>query len=79
MISSDNLTASIVINYPEPNNEATIALAINRLNTTKNNRTINFNYEFDFTDWQQFSDKLTKVPEIAEYYDNILHLLIEAI
>jgi len=79
IISNNDLTASIVLNYHEPDNEHNISLAINRLNETKNNRTINFNYEFYFIDWQQFNDQLVKIPEITKNCDEILCLLIEAI
>ncbi len=79
MIPNADLTASITLNYPEPDNGSNITLTINPLNKTNNNRGINFNYEFDFTDWQNFKEELEKMPTRAISSDSIINELLKAI
>lgn len=78
VISADNISANLVLLYPY-GASGRITLMLNQPKNTDNQRIINFNYEFDFTDWSKFADELEKVPEIGGYCDSILSQLLKAI
>lgn len=73
----NEVTASTVLQYPYANNDGRITLTFEKPNKEKTKRGINFNYEFDFTDWDSFRAKLTQFPEIASYWDGMIEKLLE--
>lgn len=79
VISRDNLSASSVVRYPYGDNEGRIMLTIEQPNKKNNRRIVNFNYEFDFTDWTGFNRELAKFSEIADYSESVLAKLVRAI
>jgi len=78
IISKDILSASMALRYPYPEEEGRAMLTLEHLKQD-NERTVNFNYEFDFADWAKFKDELGKFPEIAKYCDSILSKILKAI
>ena len=79
LISKDNIDASLVLKYPYSNSGGRIALTVSQFDKANNTRSVNFNYEFDFSDWEKFKAELEKMPEVAGYFDSILAKLIKAI
>ena len=79
IISNSDISANIVLRYRYSDNGARVTLTINPPNKANDKRIINFNYEFDFIDWPNFKSELTKMPEIAKYYESILDQLLKAI
>ena len=79
IISQDNVSASSILRYPYRDDGGRVTLTIEQPNKENNKRLVNFNYEFDFTDWVNFRSELGKISEIAEYSESILGQLLEAI
>lgn len=79
IISMDNVTASIVLRYPYANKRGRVMLTVDQPNKENKKRTVNFNYEFDFTDWANFRSELDKISEIADYADSIVDELLKDI
>lgn len=78
-LPKDRIDASMVLRWPYNKSDSRIALTIERTDVSKNKRMINFNYEFDFTDWKSFGEELNKMPEISIYSDSIIKQLLGAI
>ena len=66
IISRDNLniSASLVLRYPYGDDGGRIMLTIEQPNKENNRRIVNFNYEFDFTDWTNFRSEIDKISQI---------------
>lgn len=79
IIGKSNIEASVVLFYPSSEFGVRVMLAIDRFNEVENSRAINFNYEFNFTDWSNFKINLEKLPTIADYSDSIINKLLKAI
>jgi len=79
IISRNNITASLVLRYPYRDDGGRIMLTIEQPNKENNKRTVNVNYEFDFTDWGSFNRELAKFSYIAGYSESVLAKLIKAI
>ena len=78
IISKDILSASTALRYPYPEEKGRALLTLGHLNQD-DERALNFNYEFDFTDWIEFEAELGKFPEIARYCDSIFAQLLKAV
>ena len=72
-----NISASSVLRYPYGDDGGRILLTIEQPNKENTRRIINFNYEFNFTDWTNFKRELDKYTEIANYSDSILEGLVK--
>ncbi len=79
MVSKESVSASSVLRFPYSEDGGRVTLTIERADTEKPRRGVNFNYEFDFTDWSGFKTELQRVPEIAQCSDGIFRRLIEAL
>jgi len=79
IISKDNIVADLVLRYPYSDNGGRITLTLSRQNKTNIKRTVNLNYEFNFVDWTNFKAELSKISQIAEYFDSILGELLQGI
>jgi len=79
IISKDNITADLVLRYPYTNDKERIQLSLKQSNKQDNKRVINFNYEFNFSDWSNFKTELKKFSELADYFDSILEQIIKTI
>lgn len=79
ILSKDNIRASTILRYPYSRNGGRITLTIEQPNKTIDGRIVNFNYEFDFTDWEEFKGEMKRFPEVAKYSDSILYQFLEAI
>jgi len=79
VLSKSNILASTVLRYAYSDNGGRIALTIEQPKKINNERIVNFNYEFDFTDWKNFKSELTKFPDVPKYCDSVLNQLLEAI
>jgi hypothetical protein len=79
IISNDSISASSVLRYPYSDDGGRITLTIEQPSRENKKRAVNFNYEFDFTDWSKFRGELGKISEIAAYSDSILDQLLGAI
>jgi len=79
IISMDNITASTVLRYRYPDEMGRVMLTVDQPNKENKKRTVNFNYEFDFTDWANFRSELDKLPQIAYYADSIVDQLLKGI
>ncbi|MCK4819586.1 hypothetical protein KA005_27710 [bacterium] len=79
IISRDNIniSASSVLRYPYGDDGGRIMLTLEQPNKENNRRMVNFNYEFDFTNWAHFRSELEKFSKIADYSDSILAGLVE--
>jgi hypothetical protein len=79
VISVDNITASIILQYPYKGSISRITIAIAQPDKGNKMRTINCNYEFDFKDWSNFQSELNHFSEVASYCDNINNKLVEIV
>lgn len=79
VLSKNNIRASTVLRYAYSDNGGRIALTIEQPKKINDERIVNFNYEFDFTDWTKFKSELMKFPDVAKYCDSVLNQLLEAI
>lgn len=79
IVSKGDITASIVLRYPYSGQNNRVTLTIEQPNKENKKRIVNFNYEFDFTDWTNFRSELDKISEIADYADSIVDQLLKAI
>lgn len=79
IISKDNVDADLVLRYPYSDDGARITLTLNQDTKATNKRVVNFNYEFDFTDWTNFNSELSKFQQIGEYFNSVLSQLLKVI
>ena len=77
IISKNNIAADLVLRYPYSDNKARIVLTLNQPIKARHKRAVNFNYEFDFTNWPDFATELGKIPEIGKYFDSIVSRLLK--
>jgi hypothetical protein len=75
IVSSNDVNASAVLRYAY-SEEGRITLTIEQANRENTGRVVNFNYEFDFSDWQKFHVQLEKVSEVASYSESMLDKLL---
>jgi len=76
IVDRDDVNASAVIRYPYPGDDARVTLSFGESNKAEFARMINFNYEFDFTDWEEFHKQLAQIENVAEYCDSLLDKLL---
>ena len=76
IICEDNITAGLVLSYPYSDNGGRILLTLNRPNEANDERTVNFNYEFNFIDWPNFNMELARVSGVGDYFDSTLDKLL---
>ncbi len=79
IIGKGKIAASIVLRYPYSNQGGRITLTVEQPNKENKKRSINFNYEFDFTSWKELGSELGKISEISGYSDSIIQKMLEAI
>jgi hypothetical protein len=78
IVGQDNILTSCVLRYEYgTHGDGRITLRIEQPNKEGTKRQINFNYEFDFTDWDTFRAKLQKVQDVSDYCDTILDKIME--
>ncbi len=77
IINKGEIAAGVVLRYPYSAGGERFTIALEQQGKVDNKRTINFNYEFDFTDWPKFKSELVKVAEIEAYADSIIGQLMK--
>jgi len=71
-----DVSGNFVLKYPWADGTARSTLTLNPNTQPDNERRVSFNYEFGFTDWDSFKGHTQKLPDIAEYFDTVLHKIL---
>ena len=79
IISKKKIEADYVIRYPYSESGGRVMLTLSQSGKARDQRIVNCNYEFDFSDWEKCAAELKNVPELAKYFDCILDDLLKAI
>jgi len=79
VVSRDNISTSSILRYKYNEDGGRITLTIDQPDKQNTKRTINFNYEFDFTDWPSFKRELETVPSVCQYCESLLNDIMEAL
>ena len=79
IISVDTITSSIVLRYPYDTQKGRAMLTIDQPDRENKRRIINFNREFDFTNWKAFDSELDKISDVSTSADLIVDKLLKAL
>jgi len=79
IISVDTITSSIVLRYPYDTQKGRAMLTIDQPDRENKRRIINFNREFDFTNWKAFDTELDKISDVSTSADLIVDKLLKAL
>lgn len=79
IVSADTFTASTVLRYPYGTHGERATLTVEQPDKENTKRIVNFNIEFDFTDWEAFVNELDRISDVSNYADSIVEQLLGAI
>ena len=79
IVSADTITSSIVLRYPYATQEGRATLTVDQPDKENKRRIVNFNREFDFTDWGTFESELDNISDVSKSAEFIIDQLLKAI